>query len=411
MVRFLPIIYLIYMFISLYFLNFFLMLYFRNKKKFFDYPITKKNYAISFIVPAYNEEKTIGETIQKIFEIDYKNILEVIVVNDCSKDNTRKIVEKMLKKYPLLKLINNKKNMGSAAGSQNVGLKYARGELIAVVDADSFPAKDSIRKMVGFFDDPKVGAVTCPILARNKNKFWEKLQAIEYQVISASRKLLEYVDAIYVTPGPLAVYRKKALLDIGGFDEKNMTQDIEATWHLAKNGIDRKMCLSTHVTSEVPCKFRDWFVQRRRWNIGGLQCIQKYWKLFGRGGMLGWFIVPFFIFSLFLGLIGLIIFLYLLVRNLFSRFLFTRYSMITGTSLLTFEDFFITPSFLNYLGLILFVAGIIFTILILSILKDKILKKENLWIIPFYVTLYLTLYPIILLNSLWHFLRGYSTWR
>lgn len=387
------------------------MLYIRNRKVFFIYPETNKNYTVSFIVPAYNEEKTIEGSLQNIFEIDYKNIIEVIVVNDCSTDYTGELVERLLKKYPKLRLINSPKNLGNAARSQNLGLKEAKGELIAVVDADSFPAKDSIGKMIGYFDNEKVGVVTCPVLVRNKEKFLEKLQAIEYQAISFSRKLLEYVDSIYVTPGPLAVYRKKALLEIGGFDEENMTQDIEATWHLTARGWNRKMCLSTNVTSTAPDKFWPWFKQRRRWNIGGLQCIYKYRKDIGKKGMLGFFIIPFFVINLFLGMLGLGIFLYLFTTKIFSRFLFTRYSLITGTPIVTINEFYITPSFLNYLGVLMFIFGLILLLVILSILKENLWKRENILNIPFYLTIYLVLYPFIMVDSLWNYFRGKRKWR
>ncbi|MBD3252700.1 glycosyltransferase [Candidatus Pacearchaeota archaeon] len=409
--EFLPYIYLTYMFISIYMLSLFLIIYLRNIKSFFDYPKTKKIYTVSFVVPAYNEGESIEDSIKNIMNIDYQGIVEVIIVNDCSTDNTKEIVESLLDKYSKLKLINNKKNTGSAAGSQNIGLKKAKGELIAVVDADSFPSRDSIKKMVGYFDDLKVGAVTCPILARNKNKFFEKLQAIEYQAISFGRKLLEYVDAIYVTPGPLALYRKKALEEIGGFDEKNLTQDIEATWHLAYNRWKRKMCLATSVTSVVPSRLGEWWVQRRRWNVGGLQCISKYRKSLGKKGMLGLFIIPFFIINLFLGLFGLSIFFYVLIRNIISRLFFTTYTIKAGTPLLTFEEFYITPSFLNYLGIILFLTGLIYVLVILSILKVELWKKENILNIPFYLTIYLILYPFIMVNSIWHFYKGKSVWR
>ncbi len=392
-------------------MSLFLMIYLRNRDNFFGYPEAKKKYTVSFIVPAFNEEKSIKETIEHIFDIGYEHIIEVIVINDCSTDNTGKIVESLLKKYPNLKLINNKKNLGNAAAAQNIGLQYAKGELIAVVDGDSFPGKLSINKMIGFFDDEKVGAVTCPVLARNQNTFWEKLQAIEYQAISFARKLLEYVDAIYVTPGPLALYRKKALDDINGFDEKNMTQDIEATWHLAYKNWDRKMCLDTHVTSVVPNKLKAWWKQRRRWNIGGLQCIAKYKHALGKRGMLGWFIIPFFMINLFLGLFGLGVFFYVLTRNAISKFLYTHYSIEAGTDVLTFEEFYITPSFLNYLGVVLFIAGLLYLLLIMSILKERVLKKENILNIPFYLIFYLILYPFIMVNSLWHYYKGKYIWR
>ncbi len=391
-------------------LSFFLILYFRNRKNFFDYPVTEKKYEVSFIVPAYNEEKTIAESIKHIFDIDYSYIKEVIVVNDCSTDKTKEVVKSLLKKYPKLKLINNPMNLGNAARSQNIGLKHVKTEFVAVVDADSFPAIDSIKKMIGFFDNPKVGAVTCPVLARNKDTFFEKQQQIEYQTISFGRKLLEYVNAIYVTPGPLALYRKKALDDIGGFDENNLTQDIEATWHLAAKGWERKMSLSTYVTSQVPTKIRQWISQRRRWNIGGLQCIYKYRKDIGKKGILGWFIIPFFIINIFIGLVGLCIFFYLLITRLISRFLYTKYSIIAGTPVVTLNDFYITPNFLNYLGIVLFFFGLIYILMILSILNERLWKKENILNIPFYLIVYLMVYPFLLIDAIWHLIRGQKKW-
>ncbi|MEM0465851.1 MAG: glycosyltransferase [Candidatus Pacearchaeota archaeon] len=406
----LPIIYLIYMFISLYLLIFFILIYVKNRKTFFDFPIPKKEYTVSFIVPAYNEGKTIEESLKHILNIDYKGIIEIIVVNDCSTDNTKEIVEKMMEKNSKIKLINNPVNLGNAARAQNVGLKYAKGEIIAVVDADSFPSKDSIYKMVGFFDNPKVGAVTCPVLARNQDKFLEKLQAIEYKTISFTRKLLEYVDSIYVTPGPLALYRKEALDEIGGFDETNLTQDIESTWNLAKHGWERKMSLSTYVTSKVPTKFMDWFKQRRRWNIGGIQCIVKYKNYFFRAGMLGYFIIPLFVIGLFWGLLGLGIFFYLFTTNLASKLLYAKYSITTHTPVVTLNEFYITPSFLNYLGLTLFLFEFIFLLVVLSILKEKIFVKEKLLTIPFYLLVYLVTYPLIMVDSVWNYFLGKRKW-
>ncbi len=411
--RILPFIYLAYMFVFLYFLIFFLLIYARNRKTLFSFEKLTKHYEVSFVVPAYNEGKTIGECLKAIFNIDYDNILEVIVVNDCSTDNTREVVEKLQKKYPKIKLINNKKNIGHAAGSQNVGLKYAKGELIVVVDADSYPASDCLKKLIGYFNDPKVGVVTAPVYVRNNNKFLERLQYIEYKTIGFSRRLLDYVEGVYVTPGPLAVYRKIALDEIGGFDEKNLTQDIEATWNLAYYKWKRRMCLSTHVTSTAPTKFKDWFSQRRRWLLGGLQCIKKHWRaLFNpKTGMLGLFIVPFFILGTFLGSIGLGIFIYLFSMRAISNFLYTRYSINANTPLVTMNDFYLTPSFLNYLGVALFLFGLIFTVIILLVLKEKVLTRQRMFDIFFYVFIYNSLYPLILISSLWNLFRGKVAWQ
>jgi cellulose synthase/poly-beta-1,6-N-acetylglucosamine synthase-like glycosyltransferase len=407
--EFLPIVYLGYMFVSLYFLSLFLLLYFRNRKDLFESPSTDKNYEISVLVPAWNEAATVKETVEAILKEGYAHLKEIILVDDGSSDGTWKIMQSLAKKYKKVRAF-TKKN-GGKASALNLALEKAKSELVAVIDADSYPSKGSFKKMVGFFDEVKVGAVTCFFIPRNRKTFFERLQTIEYHVIAFTRKLFDYVDAIYVTPGPLALYRKTALEEIGGFDVNNMTEDIEATWHLAYAGYRRRMCLGTHATTTVPTKLMAWYKQRRRWNIGGLQCIAKYKSCFLRKGMLGFFILPFFVLQLFLGLIGLSIFVYLTSTRIISNYLFAKYSIPVGTPLITMDNLMVTPSFLNYLGVILFIFGVLFTLAVLSIMKSEVLKKQNAFNMLFYFIFYLAVYPFIMISALYHYFKGGTKWR
>jgi cellulose synthase/poly-beta-1,6-N-acetylglucosamine synthase-like glycosyltransferase len=404
----LPIIYLGYMFIAVYFLFVYILLYITNKKELFSGPKAEKSYSISVLVPAFNEEKTIEDTIKTIFRITYP-VKEIIVINDGSTDGTKEIVEALTKKFPKLKII-NKSNSGKA-DSVNAGIKIAKGEIVVVVDADSYPAEDSFGKMAGYFNNEKVAAVTCSCFPKNKDKFIERLQDMEYRVIAFTRKLLGYVDAIWVTPGSLTMYRKAALKEIGGFDKDNITEDIEVAWNLAKHGYNREMCISTYVTTTVPNKFISWYKQRRRWNLGGLQCMRKYRKDYFRHGMLGAFILPFFTVQLFLGLLGLGIGVYVLARRLFRDFLFAKYSFDVGTPILTLNNLFITPSFLNYLGLVIFIAGLIFTLLVLGIMKPFAFKKHNPLYLLFYLVVYLSTYPLIMISAIYNFIKKKYEWR
>ncbi len=411
MVNALPIIYMVYMFISLYVLSLFLLIYLRNRRTLFHSPKMTEAYSVSFVIPMWNEEKSIAETIKAIFSIDYPNLLEVIVVDDCSTDNSCAIVQGLLKKYSKLKLIKNKHRKGHAAGAQNIGLKYATGELIAVVDADSFPSKTVLKKLVGFFDDKKVGAVTCASRPKNDHNFLTKLQAIEYDQIAFIRRLMGYIDAIYVTPGALAVYRAEALKDIGGFDEKNVTQDIEATWHLTLKGWDRRALLGDYVYTIVPETLKTWFKQRKRWSIGGTQCILKYKRFFLRKGMLGRFILPFFVINTFLGLIGLGIFLFLLFGRIISTFLFTKYSISVGSPILINSGSLLTLSFFNYLGILLFIVGVAVTIIILYIVQSKLLRRRNIFHLFIFFFIYLPVFPFITLTAVISLITGKYKWR
>ena len=89
---------------------------------------------VSVVIPMYNAEKYIKETLDSVFTQTYKNY-EVIVVNDCSKDNSLKIVEEYQKQHKNLKILNNEKNL-NVAESRNKGVREAKGEWIAFLDAD-----------------------------------------------------------------------------------------------------------------------------------------------------------------------------------------------------------------------------------------------------------------------------------
>lgn len=129
---------------------------------------------VSIIVPAYNAEKTIEKCLDSLFNQTLKEI-EIIVINDCSKDNTLKILKKYKNK---IKLIDNKKNLGPA-GSRNKGLDVAQGKYIGFVDADDWVAPNMYELMSSKMND-EVDLVACsrinvtksgekPIINKNKD--------------------------------------------------------------------------------------------------------------------------------------------------------------------------------------------------------------------------------------------------
>ncbi|MBI2044375.1 glycosyltransferase [Candidatus Pacearchaeota archaeon] len=409
MVETLTVIYLAYMFITLYFLFLFTLTFAQNRKEIFAVPEITKNYSVSILVPAYNEERSIRGTVESILRTDYKNLVEVIIINDGSSDSTLRIARELEKKYSKVKVL-NKQNSGKA-DSLNKALEMANGELIGVVDADSYPDSHAIRSMVGFFDDSKVGGVTTRILVKNRSNFLARMQSIEYKVIAFTRKLLEFLDSIYVTPGPLALYRKTALVRIGGFDRKNMTEDIEVVWNLVHHDYVVKMSFVAKSTTVAPETIEKWLKQRIRWNIGGYQTILKYKSSFFRKNMLGYFILPFFSIALVLGVFGLGILVYRVSRRILYSYLSTRYSIVAETALLRMNDVNLNPSILNFLGVILFVVGLWFVFLALRHINNHIHEKESFFSVIFYSLIYIMLRPIVLVVSLVKFLTGKYSWR
>jgi cellulose synthase/poly-beta-1,6-N-acetylglucosamine synthase-like glycosyltransferase len=160
----------------------------------------------------------------------------------------------------------------------------------------------------------------------------------------------------------------------------------------------------------TPIRFKHWWNQRVRWNIGGLQTILKYKRFFLRKGMLGAFILPFFVVSLIVGLLGLGIFIYLFLRRIWLFYLSTKLSVVVGAEIIKFSEFNLSLSVLNFFGIALFILGVVFTLIGLTIMQEKELRNKHPFILGFYFLLYLSLYPLILITSIYKLARGKYSW-
>ena len=407
----LTILYLFYTFIAFYFLFLYVLLFVQNRKEIYETIKPNRDYSLGIVVPCYNEGKSIGRNIESLLNSDYKGLKKIVVVDDCSKDNSYAIIKSYAEKYPQVIAVQTPKNTGCAAGSKNYGAKFVDTELIGFSDSDSFAKKDAMSKMVGFFNDQKMGAVTSRVFVENRANMLSRIQSIEYKIIAFTRKLLGFIDSIYVTNGPLSIYRKTAFDEVGGFDEKNMTEDIEITWHFVSKGWKVQMSIPADVYSVVPTKIKPWWRQRLRWNIGGIQTVVKYHKKVFQCGMLGFFILPFFVFSWFLGLAGLFILVYRTVRYFIMQYLITKYSVAANVALLRFQDINLNPSILFLLGILLFVMGFIFTIISLAHSREKEYQRTKILDIFIYSIFYLLMYPPLLIVSFYKYIKGDHRWR
>jgi len=406
----LTIVYLAYTFIAFYFLFIYVLTYIQNRKNIYEIIKPKREYSVSIIVPCYNEAESIGRNIQALLASNYKGLKKIIVVDDCSTDNSYEIIKGYAKKFSKVMALKTPKNTGCAAGAKNYGAKFVKTELIGFSDADSFPGVNSISNMVGFFNDTKMGAVTSRVLVSNRDNTLSRIQSIEYKIIAFTRKLLGFLDSIYVTNGPLSIYSKKAFDDVEGFDEKNLTEDIEITWHFVSKGWKVQMAVPSKVYTIVPDNIKAWFKQRIRWNVGGLQTLSKYRKKYLQTGMLGLFIMPFFAFSWILGLVGLFLLLYRFTQYLMVKFLITKYSIASQVALVQMNQFNLNPSILFFFGIVLFTLGFTYTLIALSYSKEKEFGRHPLRDIFIYSLFYLLMYPPLLIISFFKFAKGKHEW-
>ena len=403
-------IFLFYTYVTLFISSLLFFIFLSNKNKLFFYPKHKIE-PVSIIMPCYNEEREIGKAIESLLNLDWpKDKLEIIIVDDKSSDNSVKIAKKYAKKYDNIRVIESKVNSGGAARPCNIGVDAAKYEIIAITDADSKPEKNIIKKMIGFLQKDKNNAgVTCSVLVDKPPKtFIEKLQLIEYIVIAFSRKLLDFINAVYVTPGPFALYKKDKIIEAGKFDEKNMTQDIEIVWALRKIGYSVRMSLGSKVYTTAPNKLKVWWKQRNRWNIGGIQTIIKHKNQILKNNILGNFILPFFSVSLFIGILGIILMLNNLINKISTFYLTEKFGV--SSYLILTKLISLPPLMILYFSFALISIGLFFTYFCISNMKELNVGFKELFTIFFYFLAYLSLYPFVILSSVYKYLRGNYTW-
>lgn len=237
----------------------------------------KKYSIVSIVIPAYNEEKNIILTLKSLTELIYpKNKLEIIVVNDGSTDNTKNIVSEFIAKNKtnVIKLI-NKKN-GGKASALNKGLEISKGEFFVCLDADSIVTKDALEKILPHFTDENI-AVVLPLLKVDKPKnLWEKMQWLEYIVNMFYKKLMSKLNCVHVAPGPFSVYRKDILKKVKGFDENNLTEDLEISLRLQSKNYRIVQLMDAEVFTIAPKTFKELYKQRNRWYKGSVINAFKY---------------------------------------------------------------------------------------------------------------------------------------
>ena len=339
-------------FLSTYFIIVFLLSLFSNRDKLYESPnLNKKEKLpkVSIIVSAYNEESKIADTIDSLKEVDYpKELYEIIIINDGSKDKTRDIVNKYADGKNII-FIDNVKNKGKAA-CLNQGINIAKGKFIACMDADSVVSKEILKKTLPYFKNKKMGCVTVSVEVKKVNNFLQKIIHLEYILgLSLFLRIFSFFNCIHVTPGPFSIYRKHLLDKIGGFDINNITEDLEIAYRIHKSGYKIANCMNTSVKTITPHNFKSLYRQRRRWYSGALMTLWQHKSMLLRKktGLFGYFIP--FNYSLItfgLGLFILSIYLSLsnVIKNL-SYYSLTNYNFFSNISwefdFLTISIFFI----------------------------------------------------------------------
>ncbi len=318
--------------------------------------------SLTVIIPCFNSKKTVFRTIECIKESDYSGELDIIVVDDGSTDGSRELLLQTKGITPLLL----EKN-GGKAKALNEALKSAKGYAVACIDSDSYPEKSALKNAVSLLmEDEKTGAVTCFIRVEKPDSFLKKIQDIEYLTgFGFSQMTTNFMDAIFVAPGPTTIFRKKILLEIGGYDEDNITEDLEIAWRLRKYGHKIEYTPEAVVYTDVPETIYSLYRQRLRWYRGKIFNIRKHYDMLfnPKYGLFGMFILPISFSAEVAGTVLSFSFLYLILNQLWWTAQYVLSNAALGAPLFDISGFLVVGVSMMAMGVVLispwlFVVGL-----------------------------------------------------
>jgi cellulose synthase/poly-beta-1,6-N-acetylglucosamine synthase-like glycosyltransferase len=230
---------------------------------------------VSVLVPAFNEEKVIGQSLLSLLKQDYP-YFEILVVDDGSSDRTYEEACKFMGDYGAAKVrVIRQPNRGKAA-AHNLAISVAKGELVLCVDADSQLAPGTITHMVRHFSNPGVAAVAGNVKVRNRVNLWTKLQALEYiEGLNMVRQAQGFFRSVNIIPGPVGMFRRSILLSVGGYESDTFAEDADLTLKLVSFGYGIRYEPRAISYTEAPKRLLDLVKQRYRWTRGILQSMKK----------------------------------------------------------------------------------------------------------------------------------------
>jgi peptidoglycan-N-acetylglucosamine deacetylase len=261
--------------------------------------------AVTVLIPAFNEEAVIVQTVTSVLLSDLTEI-QVIVVDDGSSDGTLEMLQSHFGNNQAVQII-HQANRGKAAALNNA-LSNARTEIVVTIDADTEIESDAIRKLLRHFADPKVGAVAGNVKVGNRSRWLTRWQALEYVTSqNMEKRAFDLLNCITVVPGALGAWRKKAIEDAGGITADTVAEDADLTIAIRRLGWRVTYDEESIAWTEAPETPGALIRQRFRWTFGTLQ---SFWKHSGtlfrpKYGTLGFIALPnIFVFQIMLPLVS-----------------------------------------------------------------------------------------------------------
>lgn len=402
-------------FLSVYVQVFFLVTFLENRKKIIirNGTIKLAKYpAVTVIVPAWNEEKTVYKTVRSLLSLNYpKEKLKIFLIDDGSTDKTWDVISKFSKParpngrsggYSNIKVF--KKENGGKYSALNLGLGHLETDFIGCLDADSVADPESLVRIMSYFEkDSSVMAVSPSIVAHNCKNIIQGAQKAEYDMSVYIKKMLGLLGAIHVTPGPLTIFRRKVFDDLGPYRHAHNTEDMEIAYRMQKNHYKIEQCNDAYVYTNTPSSITKLYKQRSRWIYGFINNTIDYRNILFKKkyGNFSVFTIPSSIISVFA-----VSFLFGKMVYSLGNFLFLKVLQFQAVGFYFFSKAdYLDPFFINT-QVVFFIAIVLFSFIIFSIILGKKMV-EGKWKFSFNMFYFLLIFSII--GPFWLIKAVYNT--
>lgn len=235
--------------------------------------IRKTGSGLTVIIPAYNEETAIADTIRSL---QSQTLLpdEIIVVDDCSTDRTAEVAREIG-----ATVIRPPKNTGSKAGAQNFALQTVQTEFTMALDADTTLAPDAVEKLLKVIKNSDYAAVCGFVVPRFVKTVWERGRYIEYLfAFSFYKQIQDYYEKPLISSGCFSLYRTDKLRSNNGWSTRTLAEDVDLTWSFYQKGYKVAFVPEAFGYPIEPHTFKFMRKQLKRWSHGFVQNVRIHWK-------------------------------------------------------------------------------------------------------------------------------------
>ena len=232
-------------------------------------------------LPVYNEKYVVERLLESVSRLDYpKDKLEIQVLDDSTDETTEIILRKLESLRPLgldIKLIHREDRKGFKAGALDQGFQLAKGEFIAIFDADFLPQPDFIKKTVPHFVNETIGVVQTRWGHINKNfSLLTQLQAFGLDAHFSIEQSARNAANIFINfNGTCGIWRKTCINEAGGWNFDTLTEDLDLSYRAQLKGWKFKYLEDVETPGELPVIMNAIKSQQYRWNKGGAETARK----------------------------------------------------------------------------------------------------------------------------------------